>query len=261
MGGKLSTFIVIGGISLLFIILAIAIKFGHAYFLIAGYNTASKEEKTKIDIKYVANCLTVMLMLCVVCMVISAIFEFFDMSTASLVAMLFIIPVIFGGIIFSNLTDKKAQASLADKKAQANHNKSFIIAIVVFFLIILAVVTVSITASLAPNSISTSGSELYIRGEFGDTIDLSEIKSIQLQSIAPQTDYRKNGSAIGNMCKGVFVQKDGSERRIYADISKPPFIVLKLDPNDHPDVVIFNFKSSSQTKAFYNELKSKVKVS
>jgi hypothetical protein len=43
------------GIAILFIILGILIKYGKMYFLIAGYNTMSKEEKEKIDIKGIAT--------------------------------------------------------------------------------------------------------------------------------------------------------------------------------------------------------------
>ena len=43
------------GIAILFTILGILIKYGKMYFLIAGYNTMSKEEKEKVDIKGIAT--------------------------------------------------------------------------------------------------------------------------------------------------------------------------------------------------------------
>ena len=43
------------GAAILFIVLGILIKYGKMYFLIAGYNTLSKEEKEKFDIKGIAN--------------------------------------------------------------------------------------------------------------------------------------------------------------------------------------------------------------
>jgi hypothetical protein len=42
-------------VSLLFIVLGILIKYGKMFFLIAGYNTMSKEERDKVDIKKLAN--------------------------------------------------------------------------------------------------------------------------------------------------------------------------------------------------------------
>ncbi|MFK7782015.1 DUF3784 domain-containing protein [Psychroserpens sp.] len=42
-------------VSIIFIVLGIAIKYGKMYFLIAGYNTLSKEEKDKYDIDGIAN--------------------------------------------------------------------------------------------------------------------------------------------------------------------------------------------------------------
>lgn len=43
------------GIAILFLILGILIKYGKMYFLIAGYNTMSKEENEKIDVKGIAT--------------------------------------------------------------------------------------------------------------------------------------------------------------------------------------------------------------
>ncbi|WP_256451668.1 DUF3784 domain-containing protein [Lutibacter sp. A64] len=43
------------GVALLFIVLGILIKYGKMYFLIAGYNTMSKEEKEKYDIEGIAT--------------------------------------------------------------------------------------------------------------------------------------------------------------------------------------------------------------
>jgi hypothetical protein len=43
------------GVAVFFIILGILIKYGKMYFLIAGYNTMSKEEKDKINIEGIAT--------------------------------------------------------------------------------------------------------------------------------------------------------------------------------------------------------------
>ena len=42
-------------VALLFIVLGVLIKYGKMYFLIAGYNTMSKEEKEKYDIEGIAT--------------------------------------------------------------------------------------------------------------------------------------------------------------------------------------------------------------
>lgn len=46
---------VIIGTAILFIVLGALIKYGKMYFLIAGYNTMSKEEQEKYDIEGIAN--------------------------------------------------------------------------------------------------------------------------------------------------------------------------------------------------------------
>lgn len=46
---------IIISMAVLFIILGALIKYGKMYFLIAGYNTMSKEEQEKYDIEGIAN--------------------------------------------------------------------------------------------------------------------------------------------------------------------------------------------------------------
>jgi hypothetical protein len=41
--------------AIIFIVLGVLIKYGKMYFLIAGYNTMSKKEKEKYDIKGIAT--------------------------------------------------------------------------------------------------------------------------------------------------------------------------------------------------------------
>ena len=42
-------------VAILFIIIGAAVKYGKAYYLIAGYNTMPKESKKKYDIEGIAN--------------------------------------------------------------------------------------------------------------------------------------------------------------------------------------------------------------
>ncbi len=41
--------------AIIFVVLGIVIKYGKMYFLIAGYNTMSKEEKAKYDVEKIAT--------------------------------------------------------------------------------------------------------------------------------------------------------------------------------------------------------------
>ena len=43
------------GVAILFISLGVLVKYGKMYWLIAGYNTMSKEEKEKYNIERIAN--------------------------------------------------------------------------------------------------------------------------------------------------------------------------------------------------------------
>ncbi len=91
--------------SILFIVLAIILLIGKGDKLIAGYNTASEEERKKVDIKRLR---IVMAVLMVITAVFCAILPLTgnDMNSQLAVSAIFFIIVIIG-IIFANTWAKK----------------------------------------------------------------------------------------------------------------------------------------------------------
>ena len=91
--------------SILFIVLAIILLMGKGDMLIAGYNTASEEERNKIDIKRLR---IVMVILMVITAVFCAILPLIgNNKTSQLTAAGIFIAIILVGVIVANTWAKK----------------------------------------------------------------------------------------------------------------------------------------------------------
>ena len=92
-------------LAILFLVLAIVLLMGKGDMLIAGYNTASEEERAKVDIKRLR---IVMAILMVITAAFCAILPLIgDNKDSLLVAIAIFIAITVVGVIFANTWTKK----------------------------------------------------------------------------------------------------------------------------------------------------------
>lgn len=98
--------IVHGCAVLLFVSLAIVFFCGKGAFLIAGYNTASPEEKEQYDEKTLCRAMGVLMFACVACcgvLMLSAVFDSIPLMWIGIVLLL-VVPI--GGVVYMNTSKK-----------------------------------------------------------------------------------------------------------------------------------------------------------
>ena len=89
-------------ISIIFVILAVIILMGKGDFLIAGYNTASKEDKKKVNIKRLRLVIAGILILVPLIIGIPFFMCKEDNASAEIIAAIIGIIIAFTGIILAN---------------------------------------------------------------------------------------------------------------------------------------------------------------
>lgn len=94
-------------ITLLFIALAVVILAGKGDWLIAGYNTASQQEKQQVNIKRLRLVVAAILVLTVVALDIPFIIGQENDASAHVVAVIVVLCVAVAGIILANTWCKK----------------------------------------------------------------------------------------------------------------------------------------------------------
>ncbi|MDP4153466.1 MAG: hypothetical protein Q8865_08545 [Bacillota bacterium] len=105
-----------------------------------------------------------------------------------------------------------------------------------------------------PAVFTVSNDTLKISSSYGETIQLSDIKSLELKDSLPQKLSKTNGSDFGSILKGNF-KADGRDAKVFTNAAKPPFVYIETTDG----LIILNDKNQAKTEAFYNELKSVVR--
>lgn len=235
--------------------LSIILLTGHGSFLIAGYNTASPEEKAKYDAKKLCRAVGVTLLL-----------------TAAATAGLLLIPadsvystpyfIFYFIFIFADVgitlyyTNKKClkkehKEQQEGTEAKKKKSASFIVGVCLATLPVLLLVGIVLYQASQPPVFIVSNGVLNISSSFGETIRLSDIKSLQIKNSLPKSLSKTNGSDFGSILKGEF-NADGRGAKVFLNAAKPPFLYIEATDG----LTILNDQNQTKTEALYNELKS-----
>ena len=99
-------FIILGSVSVLFVTLAALFLGGRGSFLIAGYNTASEEEKSKIDEKALCKFVGKLMLIIALFPLFVALGIYFDSFWITMLATIAIVVFAIGATIYANTGDR-----------------------------------------------------------------------------------------------------------------------------------------------------------
>lgn len=230
--------IILSIVSLVFILIGIAISKYKCYWLISGYNTASKVEKENIEVEKLAKHMARMCYIISIILFLGGIITgYFNFSIMPLTLILII--VIFAYVFYLQKFDhnKKSKAELV------------VLAVVTF--ITFAVIIITFSLGSEPNEISITNSSIIIDGSYGTSIkkiDITEIESIEK---LPEVSSRTNGYSDGINKKGDFKLKNGEKVKLYIQSKEGPFIKI----TSKNKVIFINYKDKDKTLQVLNNLK------
>jgi hypothetical protein len=256
-------------VALLAVLSAILLS-GRGAFLVAGYNTSSKEQKEKYDGKKLSRTAGVMLS---VITVATALFLFGISSVGAAGIMIFeaaFIVVVFVSIaVFMYFMNTKCLKKPPDNGAVVGmeevakspelirENRRRIAVFVVpiaLSLVVVGAVIVSMIVSVQPTAYTVSGGTLTIGTMFGETVPLSGIQKLELKGAMPGSLEKTDGLGLGTILKGRF-SASGEEMNVYVDTAHPPFLYLYTANG----LVIVNGKNKAETRALYQKLSAAVR--
>ena len=93
-------------IAALFIVLGIIFGSGKGADLIAGYNTASREEKAKTDEKKLLNAMSVFMFVLAACFLVSALSQVFNVKSLIWIGQALFAASLIIGLIYLNTGDR-----------------------------------------------------------------------------------------------------------------------------------------------------------
>jgi hypothetical protein len=235
-----------------FIAMGLAVHVFKWYFLIAGYNTMSKEKKANVDTEGLGRLMGI----------------YFYVNGGILIVMgvlnaLGLKPVLAPAIIFFSISTiyllikaQKYDGNVNDEngKFRKGVRKQFTLptAITIAALILVAVL---MFFSSQPTKVTFIDDGVQIHGMYGDIYTWDSIKIVKLMEELPTIELRTNGSALGPNLKGYFKTKELGSVKLFVNTKKPPFIYLETDEG----ITIFNMGSEDETQEIFGEILSKTK--
>ncbi|MHB8127318.1 MAG: DUF3784 domain-containing protein [Desulfitobacteriaceae bacterium] len=238
----------------LMIVLSIILLSGRGSWLIAGYNTMSKEQQNKYDKKKLTMATGIMLLITSIAM-LALVFSLINTIIFLIIVFVSVIMI----IIYTNkyclkpVIDNEEADSIIKTGKSSLLNKKTIISIG-FMIIVALIVGISMYFSSKPPVYSISNGTLVISTQYGKNVNLSEIQNVQLKNDLPVIQSKINGLGLGSIQKGKFSSDIGNVT-FYIDTSKPPFIYMKTIS----ELIILNDQSKSKTEALFTELNSNIK--
>ena len=237
-------------VALMFIMIGIAVHVFKWYFLIAGYNTMSKEKKEKVNTKGLGRLMGIYSYANGIVFLVMGILHAIDIKIGITTALVF-----FGiSTVYLLIKAQKYDGNLFDEdgKMRKGAGKQLAIPISITGVTFLAVAILMIFSS-QPTKVSFLEEGLQVHGMYGEIYAWESIDEIVLMETLPNIEWRTNGSALGSHLKGNFITTEFGAVKLFVNERKAPFVYLQSNGK----IAIFNLADAEKTEDVYEEILKK----
>ncbi len=261
---------VIFGITIVpLLILAIFLLRGKGGFLIAGYNTMSKEDQAKYDERALCRfvgCLLIVTSFCIALIPLGIQLERLWLMYVG-IALSIIIPI--GAVIYMNTGDrfrknmnpdsygmnKNDSSDVLSEKRKSKNTKPVIIATSVFTILVIVIVGFLILYSAKEPVVNVTDQGIQIKSIYGISVnftDLSDITLIEKSMNNIGVGNRTNGfGGMGDTLKGNFTSEKLGKTLLFVHANSSP--TIRIEREGSRDIYI-SFRDSEATRALYEEM-------
>ncbi len=228
------------GTGLLFVAIGFIVTEKNAKYLLSGYNTMNEEDRIKVDIKsYIPYFRKFHLFLGISLMVLGLTVYYINENFASI--FLAVYPILAYIYFISN--SSKYAKGLSSKW---NKLGMYILAGTLIFVIGI------LGYGFIENKIEFDEQGIEFLGSYGETLEESEIASIELINALPKITRRTNGFSLGSIHKGYYKTEDGEKIKLILNSDKKPYILFtKKDGHK-----IFYSAKKKPNEVLFNEIKN-----
>jgi hypothetical protein len=241
-------------IAALFLVLTIIFLSGKGGFLIAGYNTASKEQKARYDEKKLCRVMGTGTGIITIVLAIPAILKENTPSFYTGLMMVVIVITTIGMLVLINTICKVSNPEVIhESKEDATRSRkitrfSVIFTLVVFCIVGIFLITGDVKVNLNDNAIKIEAS--YWKDQ---NISFKDIKSVSYSEDL-SVGRRTNGFGSLKLNEGHFNNSLFGDYILYSYTKCKSYIVIKTNS----DIYVVNGKSSEDTKKLYEEINERI---
>lgn len=222
---------------ILFIAMGLAMDKFKCYWLIAGYNTAGKEEQEKVDIKKLSRVMAIMCYGIAGAIIIPALLEPYYPGISSIIGV--ILPfLVIGTVIYCQRFD-------SNKRSKGEK-----LGVAVILAIPLIISIIVFAGATEKNKVVVNEEKISIEGFYGTTINRNDIREIKILDTMPKIEKKNNGSSLGSYKKGSFTLEGGKVVNLYLENKSGPYLKITSNKGDF----YLNFKENLKEEIVYNEL-------
>ncbi|WP_245987188.1 DUF3784 domain-containing protein [Maribacter vaceletii] len=231
--------------SLTFITIGFIVTENNAEYLLSGYNTMSKEERKKVDLKsFIPFFRKFHIVLGVSFLILGYGLNVINKNVAGI--FLGVYPIL--AYIYFAITTSIFTGGLKTKS-----NKIGIFTLAGAFIFVIGL----LTYGFKENKILFDSQKVEFKGTYGEILQTDQIKSIEIENELPNISLKTNGFAIGEIRKGYFKTKNGEVVKLILNSEQKPYILFtKLDGTK----IYYSAKEKSN-KGILKELKNKLPLS
>ncbi|MBL4937256.1 DUF3784 domain-containing protein [Clostridium sp. YIM B02515] len=238
-------------ITYMFIVFAIVlvafgvlIKHYKCYWLISGYNLASKEEKAKYDIVPLGNLMAKLCFAMAAVFGVAAALAYFKVNAGILPAVLSVFIIVPYFVIKAQSYSPGGTSSTQSKIA---------IGLVIGVLIVSGILVGTLfTHGNKETQVIVSDNLIDIKGPYSSKYSIKGIENIELKDTIPEILSKSIGYDMGSSQKGDFNLKGIGGARLYVNNEKGPYIYIKKEGK----YIIINLKDENKTRELYDSIKA-----
>ena len=230
-----------------FIAIGLAVHVFKWYFLIAGYNTMSKEKKANVDTEGLGRLMGVYSYVNGGVLIVMGVLYAFGLKPV-----LSPVVIIFGiTTVYFLIRAQKYDGNIYDKSGKLIEGawKQFALPVgtVVITLIFVAFL---MFFSSQETKVTFLEEGLQVHGMYGDIYNWESIETVKLMEELPTIEMRTNGSALGSNLKGHFRTTELDSVKLFVNTQMSLYIYLETDEG----VIIFNMKNEEETQEVFEEI-------
>ncbi|MDV3429463.1 MAG: DUF3784 domain-containing protein [Bacillota bacterium] len=236
----------------IFLLIGIVIKHYKCYFLIAGYNTMTKEQQAKVDIEKTGNIVGNFGYAMFFIQILASILGYFNYE---ILAFMISFISILSGVVVILIKSEEYDGNDRNPDGSLKKGKKIMISVIsVFFTAVVIGVSVLMFSGNKASDIIIGNNDIEIKGMYGTDILIDNIKEVTLEESIPRIIAKTNGSNLGSKLKGNFKLEELGKVKLFIDKDKPPFIFIKSDQG----YIIINLESRQATEDIYKKIKEKL---
>ena len=255
-------YITVGIIVILMLVMAVFLLKGKGAFLIAGYNTASAEVKSRYDEKALCRFIGWLLIAMSFCMLLFPAGQYFQAAWLTYCAIILITLGSIGAVVYANTgnrfrknVDDKVPVAGGNTNTNASTAKANIIVVTLISAIVLMAVGISLYQGGKDPVVRIVDSSVQIKAMYGLSVgfaDITDVSLIEKSMSEIGVGKRTDGyGGIGEALKGHFKADNLGETLLFVQSKCTP--TIRIERTNEKDIYI-SFKNGETTQAVYREI-------